>query len=84
MSSRPKSRRLPDTYNVEVISSHVGRGSSVVNPEQFDFMVGAEHLRPTGDPKVTRKLQEYPHMADVASLMRGATRGNTRSEKYRS
>ena len=81
--SRPKSRRLPDTYNVEVISSHVGRGSSVVNPEQFDFMVGAEHLRPTGDPKVTRKLQEYPRMADVAPLMRGSKR-STRSEKYRS
>lgn len=76
-------RRLPDTYNIEVINSSVGRGSGVVNTEQFEFLKDVEELRPSGDPKISRRLHELKHMADAAHLMVGTNRGELRSERYR-
>lgn len=45
---RRKSRRLPDTYNAEVVRA--SRGSSgIVNLEQFEFLKEAEVVRVGGE-----------------------------------
>ena len=81
-------RRLPDTYNNEVISTdrrHVSKGS--VNAEQFQFLKDMpDDLSPSGDPKKGRKLEDLTHMRDVGHLMVGRNMNTkkTRSERYRS
>ncbi|MFN2347167.1 MAG: hypothetical protein ABR616_15820 [Dermatophilaceae bacterium] len=64
-------RRLPDTYNTEVIRAQRTSPSAIVNLEQFQFLQGAnpEDLSPVGNavrgkdtrkkPPVTRDSKKY-------------------------
>ena len=46
-----KTRRLPDTYNFEVVRG--GKSGRIVNTEQFEFLKGAEP-EPRGEKKRKR------------------------------
>ena len=88
MPRRPKNvptRRLPDTYNFEAtdyIARRGGRG--VVSATQFFFIEGVEDLRPTGDPKTPRRLNELKYMVDTGNLLEGGNyKGKIRAERYR-
>lgn len=81
-------RRMPDTYNSEVVNTdrrHTSKGN--VNAEQFQFLKDMpDDLSPTGNPKVARNLEDLTHMRDVGHLMvgRNMQTKKTRSERYRS
>lgn len=81
-----QSRRLPDTYNIEVVSSQRVPNKGAVNMEQFQFLKDVpEDLSPTGDPKTSRRLEGLAHLKDTAHLMIGENMSGPRlrQERYR-
>jgi hypothetical protein len=48
--SAPKSRRLPDTYNAEVVRVMLRTPRAIVNLEQFEFLkdMPEEYVAPRG------------------------------------
>lgn len=73
MGAKPKTRRLPDTYNAEVIRSMLNQHRSVVNLDQFEFLQGAteEQLRPIGQGVRNRDTRKNAPVTRDARRYRG-------------